>query len=109
MDASDTPFFGEEGIFRRLFRSGSDKSIGNKRSESFQNVSGSLLGNLKHASGRSSCPEVFYKKGVLKNFAKFTGKHQCQRLFLIKLLAEACNFIKKRLWYRCFLMGFAKI
>ena len=25
------------------------------------------------------------KKGVLKNFAKFTGKHLCQFLFLIKL------------------------
>ena len=24
---------------------------------------------------RSSSPEVFFKKGVLKNFAKFTGKH----------------------------------
>ena len=24
--------------------------------------------------------EVFYKKGVLENFAKFTGKHLCQRL-----------------------------
>ena len=22
-------------------------------------------------------PEVFYKKGVLKNFAKFTGEHLC--------------------------------
>ena len=30
-------------------------------------------------------PEVFYKKGILKNFAKFTRKHGC----------EACNFIKK--------------
>ena len=29
---------------------------------------------------RSSRPEVFYKKGVLKNFAKFTGKHLCQAL-----------------------------
>ena len=26
-------------------------------------------------------PEVFYKKGVLRNFAKFTGKHLCQSLF----------------------------
>ena len=26
-------------------------------------------------------PEVFYKKGVLRNFAKFTGKHLCQRVF----------------------------
>ena len=26
---------------------------------------------------RSSRPEVFCKKGVLKNLAKFTGKHLC--------------------------------
>ena len=26
-------------------------------------------------------PDVFYKKGVLKNFAKFIGKHLCQSLF----------------------------
>ena len=29
-------------------------------------------------SDKSSCPEVFCKKGVLRNFAKFTGKHLCQ-------------------------------
>ena len=34
---------------------------------------------------RSSRPEVFCKKGVLKNFAKFTGKHLCQSLLLITL------------------------
>ena len=28
-----------------------------------------------------SCPEVFGKKGILRNFAKFTGKHLCQSLF----------------------------
>ena len=33
---------------------------------------------------RSSRPEVFCKKGVLRNFAKFTGKHLCQRLFFNK-------------------------
>ena len=27
---------------------------------------------------RSSRPEVFWKKGVLRNFAKFTGIHLCQ-------------------------------
>ena len=27
------------------------------------------------------------KKGVLKNFAKLTGKHLCQSLFLINLQA----------------------
>ena len=34
---------------------------------------------------RSSSPEVSCKKGVLKNFTKFTGKHLCQSLLLIKL------------------------
>ena len=34
---------------------------------------------------RSSCPEVFCKPGVLKNFAKFTGKHLCQSVSLITL------------------------
>ena len=36
---------------------------------------------------RSSRPEVFCKKGILRNFSKFTGKHLCQRLFLNKLQA----------------------
>ena len=39
--------------------------------------------------------EVFCKKGVFKNFAKFTEKHLCQSLFFKKLQASACNFIKK--------------
>ena len=30
---------------------------------------------------RSCCPEVFCKKGILRNFAKFTGKHLCQSFF----------------------------
>ena len=30
-------------------------------------------------------PEVFYKKGVLKNFTKFTGKNLCQSLFFNKV------------------------
>ena len=32
-------------------------------------------------------PEVFFKKGVLKNFANLTGKHLCWSLFLIKMEA----------------------
>ena len=35
-------------------------------------------------------PEVFCKKGVLRNFVKFTGKHLRQSLRL-----QPCNFIKK--------------
>ena len=34
---------------------------------------------------RSSRLHMFYKKDVLEDFAKFTGKHLCWNLFLIKL------------------------
>ena len=34
---------------------------------------------------RSGRPEVFCEKGVLRNFAKFTGKHLCQCLFFNKV------------------------
>ena len=35
-------------------------------------------------SSRSSRPNVFGKKGVLKNFTNFAGKHLCQSLFFNK-------------------------
>ena len=35
----------------------------------------------------SSRSEVFFKMDVLRNFAKFTGKHLCRDSFLIKLQA----------------------
>ena len=34
---------------------------------------------------RSGLPEVFCKKGILRNFAKLTGKHLCQSLFFNKV------------------------
>ena len=46
---------------------------------------------------KSSRPEMFCKKDVLKNLAKFTG-NTCARVF----------FFKKRLWHRCFSVNFAK-
>ena len=36
-----------------------------------------LQSDYEKLQNRSSRPEVFGKKGVLRNFAKFTGKHQC--------------------------------
>ena len=47
------------------------------------------------ASSRSSGPEVFCRKGALRNFAKCRGKPLYLSLILIKLHASACNFIKK--------------
>ena len=44
-------------------------------------------------SFRSSHAEVFCEKRVLRNFAKFTGKHLCQSLFFNK--SWTSNFIKK--------------
>ena len=35
--------------------------------------------------GQKQLPEVFYKKGVLKNFSQFTGKHLFQSLFFNKV------------------------
>ena len=48
-----------------------------------------------------SRPKVFCKKGVLKNFSKFTGKHLCQSL-------RPATLLKKRLWHRYFPVNFAK-
>ena len=46
---------------------------------------------------RKQPPEVFYKKGVLKNGTKFTGKHLCQSLFFnniaeLKTQVSSCEF-----------------
>ena len=42
---------------------------------------------------RSSRPEVFCKRGVLRNFAKFTGKHLCQSIYFNKeALAQLFSF-----------------
>ena len=53
--------------------------------------------------------EVFYKKGVLKNLLKFTGKHCVRVSFLIKLRASACNFIKKEIQEQVFSCEFCEI
>ena len=58
---------------------------------------------------RSPRQNVFCEKGVLKNFAKFTGKHLCQRLFFNKAAGmRPATLIKKRPWQRCFPVNFAK-
>ena len=53
------------------------------------------LAKLSNILDRSSCPEVLCKKGVIRNFATFTGKHLCQSLFFNKVAGAVCNFITK--------------
>ena len=58
---------------------------------------------------RSSCPEVFCKKCVYENFAKFTGKYRCQSLFFNKPAGLSPEILlKKKLCHRCFSVNFVK-
>ena len=71
-----------------------------------------LRGSLANFQKQSSV--VFCEKGVLRNFAKFTGKQLCQPLFFIKketlVLVFDCEFCKiskktfftERLWVTAF-------
>ena len=56
-----------------------------------------LVTESEYSLIRSSRPEVFCKKNVLRNFKKATGKHLWQSLFL-----------KKRVWHSCFSVNVVK-
>ena len=58
---------------------------------------------------RSNRSEVFCNKSVLRNFAKFLGKHLHQSLFSNKVAGlRPAILLKKRLWHRCFPVNFEK-
>ena len=58
---------------------------------------------------RSSHRRCSMKEGVLKNCAKFTGKHLCQSPFFNKVAGLWRGILlKKTLWHRCFPVNFAK-
>ena len=93
------------------------------RSESFLKASDQLHFSVSHIfrlpvksvfEGFGNFPEaatggVPQKKGVLRNFVKFTGKHLCQSLFFNKVARlRSVTLFKKRLWRRCFPVNFAK-
>ena len=50
-----------------------------------------------------------YRSSVLRNFAKFAGKHLCQSLFLITSQADAYNFIKRETLAQVFSCEFCEI
>ena len=58
---------------------------------------------------RSSHQRCSLKKSVLKNFAKFTGKHLRLSLFFNKVAGAACNFIKKETLTQVFCCEFYQI
>ena len=72
------------------------------------NEKGTLSWKVRSShNDRSSRPEVFCKKGVLRNLTKFTWKHLCQSLSFQRL--KLATLLKKRLWHRCFPVNFAKL
>ena len=49
------------------------------------------------------------RKGLLRKFSKFTGKHLSQSFFFNKVASlRPATLLKKRLWKRCFTANFAK-
>ena len=61
---------------------------------------------LRDRSSRQRCS---IKKGVLRNFTKFTGKHLCQSLLFNKVAGlRPTTLLKRRLWRRCFPVSFVK-
>ena len=59
-----------------------------------------------YRSSQRGCSE---KRGVLRNFAKFTGKHLRQRFFFNKVTGlRPVTLLQKSLWHRFFPVNFAK-
>ena len=73
-----------------------------------------LIKNFITTIFRSTVLEVFLEKCALKNFPKFTGKHQCQRpmpsvpLFTNIPGLQPASSLKKRLRYKFFPMNYGK-
>ena len=53
--------------------------------------------------------EVFYKKGLLKDFVNFVGKHMCWSLFLMKFLIKAWHLFWRKSTNDCFCTALAPV
>ena len=63
----------------------------------------SFTPKITNSNERSSNRSCSVKRDVLRNFAKFTGKHLCQSLFFNKVAGlMPKSLLKKKLWRRCF-------
>ena len=90
-----------------MFSGGLKGSLGNK-SVKWQKPA-LYFTSLHCPVSRSSRPKVFCKEGVLRNFAKFIGKHLCQGLFYNKVTGpRRATLLKKRLLHRYFPVEFSK-
>ena len=77
--------------------------------EMYLSISISFMKDIVLELLRSSHRRCSVKKGVLRKFAKFTGKHLCQSLFFNKVAApRPATQLKRSLWHRCFPVNFVK-
>ena len=76
----------------KLFASLSQKTVSISLLINLKKMKNAIFKRSEYLIGRSSGPEVFCQKGVLKNFSKFIGKHICQSLFSNKV-ADLNTFI----------------
>ena len=58
---------------------------------------------------KSSCVEVSYNKGILRNLVKFTGKHLCQRLFFNKVASLRYATLSEKVLAQVFFCEFCEI
>ena len=59
--------------------------------------------------GKKLLPEVFCKKGVLRNFAQFTGKHLCQKPLFNKIAGLGTATLLKKSLAQVFSCEFCEI
>ena len=94
-----------------LFKNNLNNTRNNMKSQIQNKKNGGIVElltpTLNKIISRSSHQRCSLRKGVLRNFAKFTGKHLCRSLFLIKL--PACNFITEVTLAQVFSREFCKI
>ena len=77
----------------------------NQKTQFFREYCSNLPLNFPNCDGhRSSHQRYSMKKGVLRNFTKFAGKHLCQSPFFDKV----ADLRPARLWHRCFPVNLVK-
>ena len=117
--------------FRKLWRINLNTYLNVYSSESFFLLKGNSAIRFsywndnskdKNFKGQKQPPEVSVRKGLLRNFTKFTGKHLYQSLFCSLLIRPkvwlncqkrnvkfvSATLLKERLWHRCFPVNFVK-
>ena len=73
------------------------------------NKRNSLGKTRKMINQRSHRSKVFCKKGVLRNFVKFTGKHLCQSFFFNKVAGAPATLLTKEALTQVFSSEFCEI